>query len=157
VRVFQPEKSVRPCPTTPLPCVHSTVQMESRSASSFSGAHSDDVDYVAWNPTHPELFCSSSQKDRKIVFWDARRRSFLCLVYFPFNSLAYNQKAGTSNNAHSRYPRSRSTTPLTANPCFIYPPGTNSFSCLTEKTPMTPWLNHGGLRWTVLPYTSFSP
>ncbi|KAH9988415.1 WD40-repeat-containing domain protein [Russula vinacea] len=56
VRVFQPEKS-----------------METRSASLFSGAHSDEVDYVAWNPTHPELFCSSSQKDRRIVFWDARR------------------------------------------------------------------------------------
>ena len=49
--------------------------METRSASLFSGAHSDEVDYVAWNPTHPELFCSSSQKDRRIVFWDARRMS----------------------------------------------------------------------------------
>ncbi|KAF8480384.1 hypothetical protein DFH94DRAFT_742485 [Russula ochroleuca] len=58
VRVFQPEKS-----------------METRSASLFLGAHSDEVDYVAWNPTHPELFCSSSQKDRRIVFWDARRIS----------------------------------------------------------------------------------
>jgi THO complex subunit 3 len=49
--------------------------MEMRSASLFSGAHSDEVDYVAWNPTHPELFCSSSQKDRRIAFWDARRMS----------------------------------------------------------------------------------
>jgi THO complex subunit 3 len=49
--------------------------METRSASLFLGAHSDEVDYVAWNPTHPELFCSSSQKDRRIVFWDARRIS----------------------------------------------------------------------------------
>ncbi|THH19905.1 hypothetical protein EW146_g1344 [Bondarzewia mesenterica] len=55
VRVLQPEKS-----------------MEMRAASLFSGGHSDDVDYVTWNPTHPELFCSSSQKDRRIVFWDAR-------------------------------------------------------------------------------------
>ena len=39
----------------------------------FSGGHSDDVDYMSWNPTHPDLFCTSSQKDRKIVFWDARR------------------------------------------------------------------------------------
>ncbi|KAH9017948.1 hypothetical protein EDB85DRAFT_1874170, partial [Lactarius pseudohatsudake] len=37
--------------------------METRSVSLFFGAHSDEVDYVAWNPTHPELFCSSSQKD----------------------------------------------------------------------------------------------
>ena len=48
-------------------------QMEIRAASIYSGAHADDVDHVSWNPTHPELFVSSSQKDRKIVFWDARR------------------------------------------------------------------------------------
>ena len=47
--------------------------MEIRAASIYSGAHADDVDHVSWNPTHPELFISSSQKDRKIVFWDARR------------------------------------------------------------------------------------
>lgn len=44
-----------------------------RSASMFSGGHHDDVDYISWNPTHPDLFCTSSQKDRRIVFWDARR------------------------------------------------------------------------------------
>lgn len=49
--------------------------MEIRAASLHSGAHADDVDHVSWNPTHPELFVSSSQKDRKIVFWDARRVS----------------------------------------------------------------------------------
>lgn len=48
-------------------------QMEYRAATAFTGGHTDDVDYVSWNPTHPELFCTSSQKDRKIVFWDARR------------------------------------------------------------------------------------
>ncbi len=53
--------------------------MEPRAATLFSGGHSDDVDYVAWNPTHPELFCTSSQKDRRIVFWDARRPSVLIL------------------------------------------------------------------------------
>ncbi|KAJ7068680.1 WD40 repeat-like protein, partial [Mycena amicta] len=47
--------------------------MDQKSASLFSGAHSDDVDYVSWNPTHPDLFCTSSQKDRRIVFWDARQ------------------------------------------------------------------------------------
>ncbi|KAL0950255.1 hypothetical protein HGRIS_010238 [Hohenbuehelia grisea] len=47
--------------------------MEMRSAMLFTNAHSDEVDYVAWNPTHPELFCSSSSKDRRIVFWDARQ------------------------------------------------------------------------------------
>ncbi|KAJ3719515.1 WD40-repeat-containing domain protein [Lentinula raphanica] len=55
-RVWTPEKS-----------------METRSATSFTGGHSDDVDYVSWNPTHPELFCTSSQRDRRIVFWDARQ------------------------------------------------------------------------------------
>lgn len=49
--------------------------MEYRAATSFTGGHSDDVDYVSWNPTHPELFCTTSQKDRRIVFWDARRES----------------------------------------------------------------------------------
>lgn len=48
-------------------------QLEFRSAQVYSGGHSDDIDYISWNPTHPELFCTSSQKDRRIVFWDARR------------------------------------------------------------------------------------
>jgi len=55
-RIWQPEKS-----------------MELRAASLYSGGHSDDVDHISWNPTHPELFCTSSQKDRKVVFWDARQ------------------------------------------------------------------------------------
>lgn len=59
-RVWSPEKS-----------------MEPRAASMFSGGHSDDVDYISWNPTHPELFCTSSQKDRRIVFWDARQSRYL--------------------------------------------------------------------------------
>jgi len=50
--------------------------MEYRAATSFTGGHSDDVDYVSWNPTHPELFCTSSQKDRRIVFWDARQSRY---------------------------------------------------------------------------------
>ena len=49
-------------------------QMEYRAAIHFSGGHSDDVDHVSWNPTHPELFCTSSQRDRRVVFWDARRK-----------------------------------------------------------------------------------
>lgn len=51
--------------------------MELRSATTFPGGHSDDVDYIAWNPTHPELFCTSSQKDRRVVFWDGRRELHL--------------------------------------------------------------------------------
>ncbi|KAI0638425.1 WD40 repeat-like protein [Trametes polyzona] len=56
VRIWSPEKS-----------------LEARSCTTYSGGHSDDVDYIAWNPTHPELFCTSSQKDRRIVFWDGRQ------------------------------------------------------------------------------------
>ncbi|KAG7097347.1 hypothetical protein E1B28_004702 [Marasmius oreades] len=51
--------------------------MEHRSAQMFSGGHADEVDYVSWNPTHPELFCTSSQKDRRIVFWDARQSRYI--------------------------------------------------------------------------------
>ena len=48
-------------------------QMELRAASMFSGGYQDEVDYIAWNPTHPDLFCTSGMKDRKIVFFDTRR------------------------------------------------------------------------------------
>jgi len=30
---------------------------------------------VAWNPTHPELLCSSSSRDKRVAFYDARRAS----------------------------------------------------------------------------------
>ncbi|TDL29654.1 WD40 repeat-like protein [Rickenella mellea] len=56
VRLWSPEKS-----------------LETRTAVQYSSGHELEVDYVTWNPTHPELFCSSSQKDRKVVFWDARQ------------------------------------------------------------------------------------
>ncbi|KAJ7579099.1 WD40-repeat-containing domain protein [Mycena floridula] len=52
---------------------NSEKNMDARSASMFSGGHSEDVDYVSWNPTHPELFCTTSQKDKHVVFWDARQ------------------------------------------------------------------------------------
>ncbi|KAI0941360.1 hypothetical protein AcW1_004902 [Taiwanofungus camphoratus] len=60
VRLWSPEKS-----------------MELRAATMFSGGHSDDVDYISWNPTHPDLFCTSSQKDRRIAFWDARQSRYV--------------------------------------------------------------------------------
>ncbi|THH12351.1 hypothetical protein EW145_g58 [Phellinidium pouzarii] len=60
VRLWTPEKSLEP-----------------RSAVQYVGGHDYDVDYVTWNPTHPELFCSSSQRDRKIVFWDARQSRYV--------------------------------------------------------------------------------
>lgn len=83
--VFQPSASTRSpasgfprraCVLEPplyRPSYSSCVQMEQKHATLFSGGHSDDVDYMSWNPTHPDLFCTSSQKDRRIVFWDARR------------------------------------------------------------------------------------
>lgn len=77
-RVWMPEKSVRRFPYMFYEKLTWSTQMEPRAATTFTGGHSDDVDYVAWNPTHPELFCTSSQKDRRIVFWDARRM-LICL------------------------------------------------------------------------------
>ncbi|KAH9943213.1 WD40 repeat-like protein [Epithele typhae] len=47
--------------------------LEQRTSTNFTGGHSDDIDYIAWSPVHPELFCTSSQKDRRIVFWDGRQ------------------------------------------------------------------------------------
>ncbi|KAK0201869.1 WD40-repeat-containing domain protein [Desarmillaria ectypa] len=72
-RVWQPEKG-----------------MEARSATMFSGGHSDDVDHVTWNPTHPELFCTSSGKDRRIVFWDARQSRCLQQVSLKQSPLVMN-------------------------------------------------------------------
>ncbi|TEB30032.1 WD40 repeat-like protein [Coprinellus micaceus] len=66
-RVWNPDKSVRASFREEL------AQIEYRSATTYSGAHSEDVDYVSWNPTHPDLFCTSSSRDRRIVFWDARQ------------------------------------------------------------------------------------
>ncbi len=51
-------------------------KLESRSAVQYLGGHEADTDYVAWSPTHPELFCSSSQRDKRIVFWDTRREHY---------------------------------------------------------------------------------
>ncbi|KAF5321642.1 hypothetical protein D9619_000576 [Psilocybe cf. subviscida] len=48
--------------------------------STFSGGHLDDVDYISWNPTHPELFCTSSSRDRRVVFWDARQSRHIQMV-----------------------------------------------------------------------------
>ncbi|KAJ8503364.1 hypothetical protein ONZ45_g10925 [Pleurotus djamor] len=60
--------------------------MELRAATLYTGAHSDEVDYISWNPTHPELFCTSSQKDRRIVFWDARQSRNLQSISTKFSS-----------------------------------------------------------------------
>ncbi|KAK0464504.1 WD40-repeat-containing domain protein [Desarmillaria tabescens] len=72
-RLWQPEKG-----------------MEARSATMFSGGHSDEVDHVTWNPTHPELFCTSSGKDRRIVFWDARQSRCLQQVSLKQSPLVMN-------------------------------------------------------------------
>ncbi|KAI0775391.1 WD40-repeat-containing domain protein [Irpex lacteus] len=60
VRIWWPDKSV-----------------DVRSASTYTGGHTDDVDHLSWNPTHPDLFCTSSQKDKRIVFWDARQSRYI--------------------------------------------------------------------------------
>ncbi|VDB89907.1 unnamed protein product [Peniophora sp. CBMAI 1063] len=56
VRIWQPEKS-----------------MDSRQNQILSGGHTEEIDYCSWNPTHPELLCTASGRDRRIVFWDARQ------------------------------------------------------------------------------------
>ena len=49
----------------------------------IAGAHTEAVEVVAWNPTHPELLSSSSSKDKRVAFYDARRTflSFLLLFF----------------------------------------------------------------------------
>jgi THO complex subunit 3 len=94
-RVWQPDKSVRKSGvvtwTTPLSPFF--LQLDIRSCANYSsGGHIDDIDYVAWNPTHPELFTTSSQKDKRVVFWDARRVCFsypILLVSLEFYSFYY--------------------------------------------------------------------
>jgi THO complex subunit 3 len=63
-------------------------QLDIRGASLYaSSAHDGDIDYVSWNPTHPELFCTCSQTDRRVVFWDARREHGLFgLMMLPFTA-----------------------------------------------------------------------
>ena len=134
-----------------------------RSASLFSGAHSDKVNYVAWNPTHPELFCSLSQKDRRIAFWDTRHISYVhasrsvpCVKH----PLLFKQKPGMSSSSCSRSPQSRSTTCQMANCYLMCCLGTGSSSCLMGRTPMTPRLKHNDLPWIMPPsvlWLSLSP
>jgi len=75
--------------------------MEARAATHFSGGHADDVDYVSWNPTHPELFCTSSQKDRRIVFWDARREFGVLYVHYVQPLQNSRKSAYAANSAES--------------------------------------------------------
>lgn len=60
--------------------------MDFRAATIFSGGHSEDVDYISWNPTHPDLFCSSSQKDKRIVFWDARQSRYVQQIFLKYTT-----------------------------------------------------------------------
>lgn len=54
--------------------------MEYRSATVYTGGHTDEVDHISWNPIHPDLFCTSSAKDKRIVFWDARQSRHTQLI-----------------------------------------------------------------------------
>ena len=86
-RVWNPEKNI-----------------DARSATNYAGGHVDDVDYISWNPTHPDLFATSSQKEKKLVFWDARR--------------ACAPRQSFSSNAHDLCRESLSSTGCTqAIPC----------------------------------------
>ena len=98
-RVWAPETSV----SLRARCIIYTppsrrAQMEYRAATHFSGGHSDDVDHVSWNPTHPELFCTSSQRDRRIVFWDARRKGLVAPSSLALTT--YFKKVATCNRSN---------------------------------------------------------
>jgi hypothetical protein len=151
VRVFQPEKSVRASAATlhaglipllrwrrgPLPCSPARIAMKSTTSHGIPLIQS----FSALRARRTGGSCSGTQGVR-----------LPCLLCYACDSLSYDQKAGTSNSAHSRYPRSRSITPLTANPCFMYHLATSSSSCRTGRTLMTLRPKHDGLRWTALPY-----
>jgi hypothetical protein len=153
VRIFQPEKSVRAGGATyssrarliplfrwrrgPLPCSPVRIAMKSTMSHGIPLIQS----FSALRARRTEGSCSGTQGVR-----------LPCLLCLACDSLSYDQKAGTSNSAHSRYPRSRSTMLQTANPCFMYHLATSSSSCRTGRILMTLWPKHDGLRWTALPY-----
>lgn len=76
-----------------------------RSATTYPGGHSEDIDYIAWNPTHPELFCTSSQKDRRIVFWDGRREFSATLhSWVAMNGYCPSRKPERTTNTTQGFP-----------------------------------------------------
>jgi len=125
------------CNTENLVCKKLEFQMDMRAAVLFSGGHSDDVDYLSWNPTHPDLFCTSSQKDRRIVFWDARRMFFL---FFPttcsfvkWRDWSFAQKAAIHSNVPWRFRRYKQITPRTGDRCCMRPLAINFSSWRLER------------------------
>ena len=73
------------------------VQLEPRTASQYLNGHENEVDYVTWNPAHPDLFCSSSQKDRRVVFWDIRR------MYHDFSLRYFRDNCSEVESRHIQY------------------------------------------------------
>lgn len=66
VRIWYPEQS----------------PIDLRSCQMFQGGHTDDIDHMSWNPIHPDLFVTSSQKDKKLVFWDTRQKTYIQTLQF---------------------------------------------------------------------------
>lgn len=73
--------------------------MELRSASVYSTGHIDEVDYISWNPVHPELFVTTSQKDKRLVFWDARRELHMVPLNTKPNGTCYRKSLRSAYNA----------------------------------------------------------
>jgi THO complex subunit 3 len=73
-------------------------QLDPRNTTTISGAHTEAVEFVAWNPTHPELFCSSSSKDKRVAFYDARREFRSPTVFAPFLLLFLQLVASSSES-----------------------------------------------------------
>ncbi|KAG8900867.1 hypothetical protein FRB99_005726 [Tulasnella sp. 403] len=74
VRLWMPEKTLNPKETT-----------------ATSGGHGAIATSVAWSPKHPELFCSSSETEKSMVFWDARKKgpTFQLKTPTPLTQLQY--------------------------------------------------------------------
>ncbi|KAH6919358.1 WD40-repeat-containing domain protein [Coprinopsis sp. MPI-PUGE-AT-0042] len=59
-------------PEQPVPLNH---QLAEYLATKFTGGHTGRPDHMAFDPTHPDLFCTSSTGDKMIVFWDTCHKS----------------------------------------------------------------------------------
>ena len=68
-------------------------------------------------PTHPGLFCISGQKERRIVFWDARHILKISSPSYQSLTIASIYKVGASNNVRWRYRQYKQVIPQTGVPC----------------------------------------
>ncbi|KAF8339034.1 WD40-repeat-containing domain protein [Cantharellus anzutake] len=60
---------------TPSNRYPNAAQFEERSTTSLTGSLTNAVNCAATHPTNPDLICGGSRLDKKLVFWDQRRKS----------------------------------------------------------------------------------